>query len=170
MPPGCSDAFFPRIADIAEKHNSRIIVDTSGPALRHVTRAFLLKPSIRELRDHVGVALTDRSSQVTAARDLIAARVCEIVVISLGRGGALLVTDNSATDFDGVSVPPGTGVGAGDNMVAAITYALEDGWDLIEAVRFGTAAGAATLLTPGTQPAVRADVDQLYARAVAAVA
>ena len=55
-------------------------------------------------------------------------------------------------------------------MVAAITYALEDGWDLIEAVRFGTAAGAATLLTPGTQPAVRADVDQLYARAVAAVA
>lgn len=170
MPRGCSNTFFSRVANVAEKHNSRIIVDTSGPALQHVTRAYLLKPSIRELRDHVGAPLTDRSSQVAAARDLITARICEIVVVSLGRGGALLITADSATDFDGVSVPTGTGVGAGDNMVAAITYAVADGWDLIEAVRFGTAAGAATLLTPGTQPAVRADVDQLYARAVAAVA
>lgn len=168
MPPGCSDAFFPRIAAIAEKHRSRIIVDTSGPSLHHVKGAYLLKPSIRELRDHVCAALADRPSQVAAARDLIAAQTCQIVVISLGRGGALLVTADSATDFDAVSVPPGTGVGAGDNMVAAITYALGDGWDLTEAVRLGTVAGAATLLTPGTQPARRADVDRLYARARAA--
>ncbi|ORM36778.1 phosphofructokinase [Williamsia sp. 1135] len=170
MPPGCSGAFFARIATIAARHNCRIIVDTSGPALRHVTNAHLLKPSIRELRDHVGAALADRRSQVAASRDLIAAKVCEIVVISLGRGGALLVTADSATDFDGIPVPSGTGVGAGDNMVAAITYGLAREWTLIEAVRFGTAAGAATLLTPGTQPAERAEVDRLYARAVAEAA
>lgn len=57
----------------------------------------------------------------------------------------------------------GSGVGAGDSMVAAITVGLARGWPLRDAVRFGTAAGAAMLLTPGTQPCLRADVERLYA-------
>ena len=162
LPPGGSDDIFVCLARIAEKHDCRLIVDTAGPALKLVSGAYLIKPSLRELRECVGNSLIDKASQVAAARDLIEAGVSEIVVISYGSNGAMVVTVEQATDVASFRVPEGSGVGAGDNMVAAITYALDQGWELIDAVRFGTAAGAATLLTPGTQPCRRVDVDRLY--------
>ena len=161
VPPGCSDSIFAGLARIAEKYACRLIVDTAGPTLKLVSGAYLIKPSLRELRECVGNSLIDRASQVAAARDLIDAGVSEIVVISYGSNGAMVVTVEEAMDVASIHVPGGSGVGAGDNMVAAITYALDQGWSLIDAVRFGTAAGAATLLTPGTQPCRRVDVDRL---------
>lgn len=56
----------------------------------------------------------------------------------------------------------GSGVGAGDNMVAGITVALARGRSLPDAVRYGAAAGAAATLTPGTEPCRRHDVEGLY--------
>ena len=77
LPPGCSDGFFGRIAELAAHHDCRLVVDTSGPALATVTGAYLIKPSIRELRDCVGAPLLDLASQIAAARELIMAKVSD---------------------------------------------------------------------------------------------
>ena len=167
LPPGCSDGFFGRIAELAAHHDCRLVVDTSGPALATVTGAYLIKPSIRELRDCVGAPLLDLASQIAAARELIMAKVSDVVVISLGPDGAVLVTSDESVVLPGVQLSAGNGVGAGDSMVAAITFALDQGWELTEAVRLGTAAGAAATLTPGSQPCTREDVDRLYQRLLA---
>jgi 6-phosphofructokinase 2 len=162
LPPGCSEEFFSSMDTLARSHQCRLIVDTSGSALSWVKGAYLIKPSIRELRDCVGAALPDVPSQAAAARDLISANVSEVVVISLGSAGALLVTTDEIVPVPSTPVSPGNGVGAGDNMVAGITVALDQGWGLVEAVRFGSAAGAAATLTPGSQPCVRVEADRLY--------
>jgi 6-phosphofructokinase 2 len=47
-------------------------------------------------------------------------------------------------------------------MVAAITVGLSRGWPLDKAVRLGIAAGAAMLLTPGTAPCRRDDVERFF--------
>ena len=60
------------------------------------------------------------------------------------------------------AVPAGSGVGAGDAMVAGITVGLTRGWPLTKAVRLGIAAGAAKLLTPGTAPCTREDTERLF--------
>jgi 6-phosphofructokinase 2 len=57
----------------------------------------------------------------------------------------------------------GSGVGAGDAMVAAITTGLCRGWPLVKSVRLGIAAGAAMLTTPGTAACDRAAVEKLFA-------
>jgi 6-phosphofructokinase 2 len=49
-------------------------------------------------------------------------------------------------------------------MVAAIVLGLARGLKLPDAVRFGMAAGAAALLTPGTELCRREDVERLYAQ------
>ena len=49
-------------------------------------------------------------------------------------------------------------------MVAGIAVGLVRGFDLSKAVRLGTAAGAATLMTAGTEPCRREDVDRLFAK------
>jgi 6-phosphofructokinase 2 len=66
-----------------------------------------------------------------------------------------------------IQVPVQSAVGAGDSMVAAIALGLVRGLPLLDAVRFGMAAGAATLMTPGTELCRRADVERLYAALLA---
>jgi len=39
---------------------------------------------------------------------------------------------------------------------------LSRDWSLRNAVRYGIAAGAAMLMTPGTQPCTRADAERLF--------
>jgi 6-phosphofructokinase 2 len=47
-------------------------------------------------------------------------------------------------------------------MIAGITVGLTRGWALDKAVRLGIASGAAMLLTPGTAPCARVDVERLF--------
>ena len=53
-------------------------------------------------------------------------------------------------------------VGAGDSMVAGIVLGLLRGLILDEAVKFGMAAGAATLLRLGTELCRREDAERFY--------
>ena len=56
LPPGVPDDFYAQLARIVRERGSRFILDTSGPALSAAVRAgvFLIKPSLRELRDLCG--------------------------------------------------------------------------------------------------------------------
>ncbi|CAN5660621.1 1-phosphofructokinase family hexose kinase [soil metagenome] len=164
LPPGVSPDFYQRIADICRERGARLILDASGAGLRHITSGvFLLKPSVRELRECVGRPLESESDQLDAAHELMARGCAEVVVVSLGPDGALLATADTNYRFPAVPVPTSSGVGAGDSMVAGITVGLNRGWSLDEAVRLGIAAGAAMLMTPGTAPCTRRDVERLFA-------
>ncbi|CAN5593547.1 1-phosphofructokinase family hexose kinase [soil metagenome] len=162
LPPGIEYDYLQRVADVCRNRGARLILDTSGPALRHLTSGvFLLKPSVRELRECVGRELETESEQAAAARELIDSGCAEVVLVSRGAKGALLTTADSALRYEPVVVPVTSGVGAGDAMVAAMTVGLSRGWSLDRSVRLGIAAGAAMLMTPGTATCMRHDVERL---------
>jgi 6-phosphofructokinase 2 len=164
LPPGVRTDFFQSIADMVRKSGKRFILDTSGEALRKMTgRVHVLKPSERELQDCVGRELRTVHEQVEAARELIARGVSETVVVSLGARGVLLVTAESHETFPALDVPVRSAVGAGDSMVAGIAVGLLRGYDLRAALCLGTAAGAATVLRPGSELGHREDVDRFFA-------
>jgi 6-phosphofructokinase 2 len=162
LPPGVPPDFYQRVADLSRELRAQLILDTSGGGLSHVTSGvFLVKPSVRELREYVGRPLESEADQVAAARELIGCGMTQAVVVSLGAEGALLVTSTSNQRFSAIPVRSGSGVGAGDAMVAAITVGLSRGWPLIKSVRYGIAAGAAMSMTPGTETCRRSDVERL---------
>jgi len=66
------------------------------------------------------------------------------------------------------TVPVRSTVGAGDSMLAGIVLRLQQGGSLPDAVRFGVAAGAATVMNPGTELCRRSEVERLYTRMAAA--
>ncbi|MDY6996570.1 MAG: 1-phosphofructokinase family hexose kinase [Actinomycetota bacterium] len=166
LPPGVSADFYQRVADICGELGCRLILDTSGGGLNHVTSGvYLIKPSVRELRECVGRALRTEADQAAAARELIDRGVAEVVVVSLGPDGALLVTATGSERFGAVPVHVVSGVGAGDAMVAGITVGLGRGWPLAEAVRYGIAAASAKLLVPGTSCLERAHVERFFGEA-----
>lgn len=165
LPPGVTTDFYQRVADMCRHVGARLILDTSGGGLRHVSSGvFLLKASVRELRECVGRPLETEAEQLAAAHELVDDGRAEAVLVSLGSKGALLATALASQHFSAVPMPGGSGVGAGDAMVAAITVGLSRGWPLVKSVRLGIAAGAAMLMTPGTAACLRADVDKLFAQ------
>jgi len=163
LPPGAPVDFYGLVARIARDKGSRLIVDTSGAALRHAAEegVFLLKPNVRELGHLAGRELNDEADQINAAREIIDRNGTSAVVISLGAGGAVLVTADGKLEVRAPTVPIKSKVGAGDSMVAGITLALARGEFLGDAVRLGVAAGAAAVMTPGTELCRREDTERI---------
>jgi 6-phosphofructokinase 2 len=164
LPPGAPNDFYARMASIAKEMGSRVIVDTSGEPLRLAARegVYLLKPNLRELRQLAGRDLEDEAQQEAAAREIVESGQAEVVVVSLGAAGALLVSAAGQERLRSPTVPIRSRVGAGDSMVAGIVLALARGASLSDAVRYGVAAGAAAVMTPGTELCRREDVERLY--------
>ena len=88
-----------------------------------------------------------------AARELMAKYGISKIVVSMGGDGALYVTEKESVYAEGLKVPVGSTVGAGDSVVAALAVAEESGMSLEETVRLSTATGAANVMCSGTQAA-----------------
>lgn len=162
LPPGVPADFYAQVAALAAAHHVRFVLDTSGPALAAASNVFLLKTSLRELGQLTGAEIRDEREEENAARHAIATKRAQILVVSLGARGALLATEEGVRRFGAIPVQARGSVGAGDSMVAGIVLSLVRGWSVIEAVRFGTAAGAAALLRPGTELCHREDTERLF--------
>lgn len=164
LPPGVPAGFYQQVAAVCAELGAMLLLDSSGAGLTQVTSGvFLLKPSVRELREYTGQPLETEAEQVGAARAIIGRGTARHVLVSLGERGAVLVSADRARRFPAVAVPSGgSGVGAGDAMVAGVAVGMVRGWPLERAVRLGIAAGSATLLTPGSAPCTRADTERLF--------
>jgi 6-phosphofructokinase 2 len=100
---------------------------------------------------------------VDAAREIISQSGIQNLVISLGAAGVIMVNATRAARQRSPTVPIRSKIGAGDSTVGGIVVALARGWSEPEAMRFGVAAGAAAVMTPGTELCRRTDVERLYA-------
>lgn len=164
LPPSVAPDWYQRVADICRGSGALLVLDTSGGGLTHVTSGvYLVKPSLRELREFVRRDLVTETEQLAAAHELIDRGVTQSVVVSLGAGGALLATPGRSQRFSAVPIRVVSGVGAGDALVAAIVVGLSRAWPLSTAVRYGIAAGTAMLLTPGTAVPSRDAIERFFA-------
>jgi len=141
------------------------IEDTSGPALRKGLDAplYLIKPNMHELSQLAEREVEDDAQIRDVARSLIDEGVIEVVATSLGSGGLAVTTAEKHEHVRAPTVKIRSKVGAGDSTVAGIVLALSRGKSVADAVRFGVAAGAAAVMTEGTELCRRKDVEHLYA-------
>lgn len=165
FPPGVEVSFFDRMAALARRLGARLVFDCSGEALQYAASRggiHLLKPSLNELSTLMGRPIVGAAEQDAALRTLIAQGAAEIVVLSLGGEGAVLASKAGIERFPAMDVPVRSAVGAGDSMVGAIALALARGRSLHDAVRYGVAAGSATIMQPGTELCRVEDVERLF--------
>lgn len=163
LPPGLEDDFVARFVERVPR-TARVVLDTSGPALDRALskRVHVAKPNRRELSRSVGRDLDGPEDVERAARELFEARGLGGLVVSLGPCGATVVDREGVTHLPAPSVLEKSKVGAGDSMVALLVHRLSLGEPLAEAARWGVAAGAAALLTEGTELCRIEDVVRLH--------
>lgn len=144
---------------------ARVFLDADGAALQAglAAKPYLVKPNNHELSRLTGRTLDTQADLLAAARDLIAQGI-ERVVVSMGGDGALFVSPTAAYRADGLKVPVGSTVGAGDSMVAALACATEQGMDDGATVALAVATSAANVMCSGSQAAERSAVEQLLPR------
>jgi 6-phosphofructokinase 2 len=164
LPPGVPHDFYATAARIAKQRGARFVLDTSGPALDAALKegVYLVKPNLRELRELVGASPADDAALVAACRNLVRDRRAEVVALSLGQRGALLVTPSETLRGEAPRVEVVSAVGAGDSFLGAMVWRLAAGGRVEEAFRYGVAAGSAAVLRPGTDLCQPADVKRFF--------
>lgn len=163
LPPGVPADFYAQLTRLARARGSRVVLDSSGPALAAALMegVYLIKPSLRELRELTGLPLQTDTQRLAAARTIISAGQAQIVALSLGEEGALLVTADQALRASAVPVQVASTIGAGDSFVGGLVWALSRQSDLAQAFRYAMGSAAAALLSAGTALCQPADVERL---------
>jgi 6-phosphofructokinase 2 len=156
--------FYQQIAQTAKSSGIKVVVDTSGEALRKVLESgiYLVKPNIGELAKLIGVERIERKGIEKAATTLIENGNAEIVVVSLGAEGALLVSKDQTEFVPAAKVEKKSTVGAGDSMVGGMVWALSQNKPLKEVLHWGVACGTAATMNEGTQLFKKEDAVKLF--------
>lgn len=162
LPKGAPQDTYRSWTAACKKVGARVFLDADGALLAEGIKAapHLIKPNDGELSRLAGKKL-ETLEELTAEGRKLLERGIERVVISLGGRGALYLRKGSTIYAEGLRVPVGSTVGAGDSVVAALAYAEAQGLSEEEAVRLSTAAGAANVMCSGTQAAEREAVEAL---------
>lgn len=162
LPPGVPDDFYGKVVR-ASKGAARVIVDTTGAALKAALNAgvYLIKPNLHEFQDLAGIGTEDEPSLLEAGRSLLDRYRIEIIALSLGSQGALLLTRDIALRANSLPIEPVSVSGVGDSFLGAMVSSLAHNDDLEAALRYGVAGGSAALLRPGTGLCLGEDIDRL---------
>lgn len=165
LPLGAPDDFYLQACEVARQRKIKFVLDTSGSALKHGLDGgsiFLTKPSLGELRKLVGLPLNGIDAIAHAALEIVRSGKSEYVAVTMGHEGALFAEQSGVFFAPALAVEAKSAVGAGDSFLGAMVHAVAARDDPVAAFRYGMAAGAAAVQTPGTDLCHREEVDRLF--------
>jgi len=162
VPPGAPTDVYRRLVTIVREAGARAILDSDGEPMRLGIEAapFMIKPNRDEVQRLIGVEVTSADDAARALKSLRELGI-QLVVISMGADGAVAGSDEGIWHAAPPRVKPVSTIGSGDSMVAGIAHILSHGGSLEEALRWGSAAGAATAMTNGAEICKRRQVLEL---------
>jgi ribokinase len=159
-----------RAMELGRKHGATTILNPA-PARALPASIFesvdYLTPNESELRILLDLPADDpRSSQELAGE--LRRRGVRNVITTLGRNGAMILTDTLNVRVPAIEVEVTDSTGAGDAFNSGFAVALAEGRDLVEAVRFGVACGGIACTRLGVIPSLpdRARADAAYEQAL----
>jgi len=166
LPPGVETDFFVNLNPDVRANGGRMILDTSGPALRHASKTrlglFVLRMDLSEARELSGAHLTQVEDVANLATRLRQECGAEIVLIAAGGQGTVIACENWRGLTRPPPVMPVSKVGAGDSFIGAFALSITRGEDPLTACAWGTAAATSAVTTEGTALCVRADTERFF--------
>ena len=151
-------------AEIAYNAGVQVVLN---PAPAAVLPAELLKcvsiliPNETEASAISGIDINNFETAAAAAERLKGLGVREVIITMGSRGS--VVCDGDCTFVPAVKVNAVDTTAAGDTFCGGVCVALSEGKDLLEAVKFATAASSIAVQRPGAQDSIpnRCEVDKL---------
>ncbi len=163
IPKGVEKNIYAVITERVHAKGAKVLMDADGELFQKALEAGpdIIKPNRDELEAYAG--LSKKTSQVAllAQAEKLKDKGIESVVISMGKSGALFSIGNKKANCKAVEVKAHSTVGAGDAMVAALSYAWDKNLSEEETIRLCMATSAGAVTTVGTKPPKKSWVDEL---------
>ncbi|MDY3016175.1 MAG: 1-phosphofructokinase [Blautia sp.] len=151
VPKGLDGTAYQRLVRIVKEAGKPVILDTSGQLLEMGIQAAptLIKPNIDEIRMLTGKICDNISDIIEAAKEIHRNGV-EIVAVSLGADGSLVVGEEGTFRAEVPKIDAVNTVGCGDAMIAGFAIGMEEGLSIPEMLRKASAVSAAAAMREET--------------------
>ena len=162
LPKGLDGTAYQRMVKAVKDAGKKVILDTSGNLLEMGIKAkpTMVKPNIDEIRMLTGSHCDTREELVEAAQKIHRAGI-EVVVISLGGEGSVLVCDNGVYRAVVPKIDAVNTVGCGDSMIAGFALGFEKNLPIEETLKLASAISAAAALREETGFFVKEDMERI---------
>lgn len=166
VPASVDKGIYGKIADAVHAKGAKVFIDADGELFVKSldSKPDYIKPNNVELAEFFGVEGDITVEDTVGMAEKLMARGIEHIAVSMGKDGAVFVSNEEKFKCKGLKVKAHSTVGAGDAMVAAISYGVEKGLSYREAAKLGVATSAGAVTTIGTKPPTREVVDELLAQ------
>lgn len=163
VPKGLDGTAYQRLVKIVKDAGKKVILDTSGKLLTAGIEAkpTMIKPNIDEIRMLTG-SNCDDLNEIIAAAEQIHENGVEVVAVSLGGDGAIVVSSEGVYRAIVPKIDAVNTVGCGDSMIAGFALGFSDNLSIADTLKKASAISAAAALREETGFFVMEDMEAIY--------
>lgn len=165
VPKGLDGTAYQRMIKLVKDAGKPVILDTSGKLLEMGLEAkpAMIKPNLDEIRMLTGKDCADLQEIIAAAK-MLYQRGIEIVTVSLGGEGAIVVSREGTYRAKVPKIEAVNTVGCGDSMTAGFALGLSEGLSIRETLRKASAVSAAAAMREETGFFIKEDMEHLLSQ------
>lgn len=147
-----------KIIDKANQTSLRVLVDPKGKDYKKYTGAYLLTPNMLEASLATDIVITDDYTLNLVASKLKYQLNLAYSIITLSERG-IAVFDSTLKKYPSEARAVYDITGAGDTVIAALGYALANGNDIYQSLKFANVAAAVVVQKVGTATATLDEIN-----------
>lgn len=142
---------------------AKILLDADGELFLNGLKAKpnIIKPNRYELENLYNLNHKASDNELIKIGSDILKNGIDLVAISLGKEGAIFIDKNNIIKCNALNVKSHSTVGAGDSMVAALAFGIDNNLDFESCIKLAMATSAGAVTTIGTKPPTLDLINQL---------
>lgn len=163
IPRGVEKDIYYQIIERVHKKGAKVLLDADGELFTKALEAGpdIIKPNRVELEQYAGIDYVASEQELLDIARKMMEKGIETVAVSMGKSGAIFLKEDYQVRCPGLKVKAHSTVGAGDAMVAALSYSWDKKMSSEDTVKMCMAVSAGAVTTIGTKPPTRDVVDSL---------
>lgn len=163
IPKGVPIDIYSTLIKMIKEKGKKVILDTSNQPLKEGIKALptMIKPNSEEIEMLLGLSISNKTELLESAVNLHKKGI-ELVVVSLGKDGALLVCDEGIYHGKPPKLEVVNTVGCGDSMVAAFAVGLSRGYSYKECLKYAISISAANAMSLSTGSFEKEMAEEIY--------
>lgn len=163
VPQGVSKDIYREITNLVHQKGAKVLLDADGELFTNALDAGpdIIKPNRAELEQYAGMDYIASEQELLSVAQKLMEKGIGTVAVSMGKSGAMFLQEGYQVKCPGLKVKAHSTVGAGDAMVAALSYSWSQGMPMEETVKICMAVSAGAVTTIGTKPPAKEVVSSL---------
>lgn len=168
VPQGVPKDIYQKITELVHQKGAKVLLDADGELFTKALEAVpdIIKPNRVELEQYAGMDYIASEQELLSAAEKLMEKGIGTVAVSMGKSGAIFLMEDTKVKCPGLKVKAHSTVGAGDAMVAALSYSWSEGKSPEDTVKMCMAVSAGAVTTIGTKPPAKDVVSSLLEQVV----